>query len=246
MPAIDDVYKIVDQTVGNDSPTYLQGFHFKIWTQEETSGAIAWLGDFASMTLSVRNATESILEVGQRFPTYRDGEYQIAWVLEQNMQDMALLTRVFGVQNATRNQFVGTSPRFQITYDANAQSSYAQTATAMLSEEFAGLTDGTTRLKANAGYNGGGAYDAVNVTGRIELVKCKVDSLTQGVMAGRKTGQVRIEGVSEGWRYYPNNSVQQFKTWTTGLTNRKTTGTRAGVGVTTNSIYDSVIQQAQQ
>lgn len=222
MTAIQDVYTRNDVT--NTGLPVFQGFDFKVWTIEESSGVIAWLGDFASMTLSIRNATETILELGQMCPRYEDGEFQIAWVLEQHMQDMALLTRVFGAKNVDRNQYITSTPRFQITFDANAQINLADINKPV---EFAAAISGR-------GPSGKGTVANATTKGRIELVRCKVDSLTQGFMAGRKAGQVRIEGVSEGFRVIPDQSVQEFKNATSTTGTRRNSIAAAGSGSNLN------------
>ena len=43
-----------------------------------------------------------------------------------------------------------------------------------------------------------------------DLLRCKVDSVSLGVMPGRRVAAVRWEGVSEGITYH-QDSVQSFK-----------------------------------
>jgi len=52
--------------VNNTGLDPLQGFDFEVWAQDVTSGGVAFFGRFQSLTLSVRDATETYLELGQR------------------------------------------------------------------------------------------------------------------------------------------------------------------------------------
>lgn len=171
------------------------------------------------MTLSVRDATETYLELGQRIPIYLNGEIQIAWVLEQGLVDMAFVTRTFGVKNIRRDQLVSRGPRFHIAFDANASGRDNQT-----SEESVGNVPGALRggvnvrdLGGNLNLFGGSSLDGGDAIlnkpsnkGRYEMMRCKVDSVSLGIMPGRRVAAVRWEGVSEGISFEPE-SVQQFK-----------------------------------
>lgn len=107
--------------VNNTGQDPLQGFDFEVWVQDTCTGLLAWFGKFQSLTLSIRNATETYLELGQRIPIHLDGEIQIAWVLEQGMVDFNFVHRTFGVPALRRDSYITRGPRFQISFDVNAQ-----------------------------------------------------------------------------------------------------------------------------
>lgn len=173
------------------------------------------------MTLSVRDATETYLELGQRIPIYLNGEIQIAWVLEQGLVDMAFVARTFGVSEIRRDQLVGRGPRFHIAFDANAAGRVNQTADSIDSLSRSRLGDNNARDtfdSSTAGFEsffeggatGGNVKDKPTGAGRYELMRCKVDSVSLGIMPGRRVAAVRWEGVSEGITFYAD-SVQTFK-----------------------------------
>lgn len=186
--------------------------------QDTVTGQIAFFGRFQSLTISIRDATETYLELGQRLPIYLNGEIQIAWVLEQGLVDMKFIVRTFGVDNIRRDQVVARGPRFHIAFDANAADKVRQTATASLelTEENAGLNSfdntGATFRQGDASplftnyMPSGGPTNS----GRYEMMRCKVDSVSLGIMPGRRVAAVRWEGVSEGISYV-KESLQRFK-----------------------------------
>ena len=115
--------------VNNAGIDPIQGFDFDCWMQDSTNGEIAIFGKFQSLTLSIRDATETYLELGQRIPIYLNGEIQIAWVLEQGMLDMAFVVRTFGIQKIRRDQLISRGPRFHISFDAKAMGRENKTST---------------------------------------------------------------------------------------------------------------------
>jgi hypothetical protein len=200
--------------VNNTGIDPLQGFDFEVWSQDVCTGKIAWFGKFQSLTLSVRDATETYLELGQRVPTYLNGEIQVAWVLEQGLVDMAFIYRTFGVKAIRRDQFITRGPRFQISFDANA---YEIDADAVANAPFGSLN----RSSQDAYLRGSEEYSIFSpesyygsqvptAKGRYDLMRCKVDSVSLGIMPGRRVAAVRWEGVAEGITYVPQ-TVQQFK-----------------------------------
>lgn len=179
----------------------LSGFDFEVFVQDTFSGQRSFFGKFQSLTLSVRNATETYLELGQRIPKYLDGEIQIAWVLEQGLVDMQFISRTFGAKEITRCQFLTRGPRFHITFDANA----------------AELTGAAEDIRYNSERNfssGIGTSNEISGSrkerGRYEIQRCKVDSVSLGIMPGRRVAAVRWEGVAEGIKYF-DVSLQEFK-----------------------------------
>lgn len=229
-----DIYQAPINNVGLDP---MQGFDVAAWMQDAASGQIALFGDFQSITLTIRDSTETYLPLGTRFPVYLNGEVQIAFVIEQGMVDMNFLQRTFGVQNMSREQLVTRGPRFQLTWDVSAyelNKNYAGVANSGTSQ--AGKTPGNSnydiyRLGGTSfnqivggnnqsyvsnklkGVNGSQAsYDKpVPVAqGRYELQRCKIDSLSVGIMPGRRVIAQRWEGVAEGIRFIPE-TLQNFR-----------------------------------
>lgn len=193
------------------------------------TGQVAFFGRFQSLTVSIRDATETYLELGQRIPIYLNGEIQIAWVLEQGLVDMAFIVKTFGIENIRRDQVIARGPRFHIGFDANASdkvSTDAQAKSPTKSVLNAGNGTATRAFGADSRVNnlfkgglydvknnkttGGGAYNSPQSQGRYEMMRCKVDSVSLGVMPGRRVAAVRWEGVSEGITYHLD-SIQTFK-----------------------------------
>lgn len=206
--------------VNNTGIDPFQGFDFEVWAQDSCEGKIAWFGRFQSLTLSIRNATETYLELGQRVPIYLDGEIQIAWVLEQGMVDMAFVMRTFGLRRIARDQVITRGPRFQISFDSNAnelESSFANSPSKkyrMGSRQLSPFDRyGASQSGNIANIAANSAPSAPQVQGRYELQRCKVDSVSLGIMPGRRVAAVRWEGVAEGITYVPQ-SLQSFKNQT--------------------------------
>lgn len=179
------------------------------------------------MTLSIRDATETYLELGQRIPIYLNGEIQIAWVLEQGLLDMAFVVRTFGIADITRAKTVSRGPRFHISFDASAADrvvnesnnggTFGQTLTGVDSNNTTRFANNTGDITNAAGANQGSKINLGNPrnSGRYELMRCKVDSVSLGIMPGRRVAAVRWEGVSEGITYVDDN-LQAFKNQTAG------------------------------
>ena len=223
-----DIYKAPVNNVILDP---IQGFDIAAWMQDTATGKIALFGDFQSITLTIRDSTETYLPLGTRFPVYLNGEVQIAFVVEQGLVDMNFMQRTFGVQNMTREQLVTRGPRFQLTFDANAYE---------LADSYIGQTG--KGPNANLTYRGGASSfnqivggsntnfaknalvgpennkgNTVSYNkalplaqGRYELQRCKIDSLSVGIMPGRRVIAQRWEGVAEGIRFVPE-SLQDFR-----------------------------------
>lgn len=225
-----DIYKAPVNNVILDP---IQGYDIAAWMQDTATGEIALFGDFQSITLTIRDSTETYLPLGTRFPVYLNGEVQIAFVVEQGLVDMNFMQRTFGVQNMTREQLVTRGPRFQLTFDANAYE---------LAESYIGQANNAGKPDANLVYRGGatsfnqivggsnasfaqnklrgpqnnqGNNSSYNkalplAQGRYELQRCKIDSLSVGIMPGRRVIAQRWEGVAEGIRFIPE-SLQDFR-----------------------------------
>jgi len=222
-----DIYKAPVNNVILDP---IQGFDIAAWLQDSATGAIALFGDFQSITLTIRDSTETYLPLGTRFPVYLNGEVQIAFVIEQGLVDMNFMQRTFGVQNMVREQLVTRGPRFQLTFDANAYElaqNYIGQGTTAPGIQYRGggtsfnqivggsnasfarnnLTLDPSATNASSGINN----QALPITqGRYELQRCKIDSLSVGIMPGRRVIAQRWEGVAEGIRFIPQ-SLQDFR-----------------------------------
>jgi hypothetical protein len=195
-----------------------QGFHIKAFVLNACDGKLAWFGEFQSLTVSIRNSTESYLELGNRFPMHLDGEIQIAWVAEQGLVDGAVLYRTFGVRSLRRDSGLGAGPRFQISWVINAReleaSSFKEFSTG--NNIRTGELEGSTFNEYLAGsYKAGIASDSnlysgkeyrPRLVGRYDLHLCKVDSMSLGMMAGRRVNAVRWEGVAEGITWVEDNA----------------------------------------
>lgn len=220
----------------------LQGYDFEVWTQDEATGGIAFFGAFQSLTLSVRNATETYLELGQRVPIYLDGEIQIAWVLEQGCVDMAFLTRTFGINAIERSKVVTRGPRFRISFDAkaaelvNTTGGEASQSTRVINNIFSNNVASSAPfsrqvgqvLQQGATFGTSNAPPAPTAQGQYELYRCKVDSVSLGLMPGRRVAALRWEGVSEGISFN-DQSVQAFKTGIIGSTTRNSEAVPVGI-----------------
>lgn len=226
--------------VDNTGLDPMQGFDFFVWVADVCTGKLAWFGAFQSLTLSIRDATETYLELGQRIPIHLNGEIQIAWVLEQGLVDYQFIYRTFGVKAIRRDMYISRGPRFQISFDGNAyeldRSANQQGLTGT------GMVANGTVDRGNSGNNIGddtlyrwGSDEYLHLSadmyasdtnyrpirsGRYDILRCKVDSVSLGIMPGRRVAAVRWEGVAEGIAYI-NETVQQFKT-------QRDTGTSGG------------------
>ena len=223
-----DIYKAPVNNIGLDP---IAGFDIAAWIQDSATGQLALFGDFQSITLTIRDSTETYLPLGTRFPVYLNGEIQIAFVIEQGLVDMNFMQRTFGVQNMVREQLVTRGPRFQLTWDANAHElakNYQDIAVNGGRTEpiidyrtggstFNQIVGGSNadfaenRLIGPGGANSGSYKKAIPLAqGRYELQRCKIDSLSVGIMPGRRVVAQRWEGVAEGIRFIPE-SLQDFR-----------------------------------
>jgi hypothetical protein len=208
--------------VNNTGLDPLQGFDFHVWVQDVCTGKVAWFGLFQSLTLSIRDATETYLELGQRIPIHLNGEIQVAWVLEQGLVDMQFIQRTFGVDQLRRDMYITRGPRFQISFDAYAgelETFHKANVPGQLDRDQAtGYRQGsdeyfTFQQSEYAGYNSSGQADArfgATAQGRYDILRAKVDSVSLGIMPGRRVAAVRWEGVSEGIAFV-RESIQKFK-----------------------------------
>lgn len=195
--------------VNNAGLRPVQGFHIKAFVLNACDGKIAWFGEFQSLTVSIRNSTESYLELGNRFPMHLDGEIQIAWVAEQGMVDGAFVHRTFGVRALRRDSGLGAGPRFQLSWLINARElevssinefdSTPRSVGSVESGSFNRYLTGQYKpgIAARSDQYSGKDYRP-RLVGRYDLQLCKVDSVSMGAMAGRRVVALRWEGVAEG------------------------------------------------
>lgn len=194
--------------VNNFGNQPFSGYHFNVFVNDAASGNIAWVGGFQSFTYSIRNATETYLELGQRVPTYLDGEINIAWVLEQAMLDGAWMERTFGTREVSREQLLQEFPRFQITYDCNAENlvptdrTNKELAARLGAANFTSALSGGGNIANPSGLTLPANASQKRITNfRYEFLRCKVDNISVGIMPGRRTPAQRWEGVAEGIRF---------------------------------------------
>ena len=197
--------------VNNASLDPLQGFDVEVWVTDLFSGKVLDIGQFQSCTLTVRNATETYLPLGQRIPTYLDGEMQIAWVLERGKLSANFMEAWFGTNNINKDQYLTRGPRFQISIDLNAVELQQPIQTKY-------VIDSKREESKNVDFFSPPSIQSFidpierNKTGkgRLEIVRCKLDSFSEGIMPGRRVIANRWEGVAEGL-VYQEVSAQEFK-----------------------------------
>lgn len=222
--------------VNNTGHDPIQGFDCEVWVQDVCTGLIAFFGKFQSITYSVRDATETYLELGQRIPIHLNGEIQIAWVLEQGMVDLNFIHRTFGVPALRRDSYITRGPRFQISFDVNSpelDSAGVYTGNEGLDRNTLTSIGGRSPkqiaqsggdqslyrwgsdmyFRPGIGYALGSGQQKYypHAQGRYDLMRCKVDSVSMGAMPGRRVVALRWEGVAEGITFVPQ-TTQQFKT----------------------------------
>jgi len=165
--------------IGGADP--IQGYDVGVWVNDTSTQQRVLLGQFTSIVVTIRNATEAYMEMGQRYPRYLDGEFQIAYVMEKGLLDLNVFQQTFGFKYISRTKRFGRSPRFDITFAVNPVD--------------ADVLEGTV---TNAMDNTGAAFNR-DVTGRFILVQCKVDSWHFAATSGRQVVATQWQGVSEGF-----------------------------------------------
>lgn len=163
--------------IGGADP--VQGFDVGVWVQDTSTFQRVLLGQFTSIVVTVRNATEAYLEFGQRYPRYLDGEFQIAFVMEKGLLDINVFQQTFGFKYISRTKRFGRSPRFDVTFAINPVD--------------ADILEGTISTDPGApDFNR-------DVTGRFILSTCKVDSWHFASTSGRQVVATQWQGVAEGF-----------------------------------------------
>lgn len=205
-------------SVNNLGPSPMQGFDIEVWATDLATGQVLDIGQFQSCTYTVRNATETYLTLGQRIPTYHDGEIQIAWVLERGRLNADNLNAWMGTNDINRDRYLGRGPRFQLTIDFNAPELQGNG----ISPNTYVVESGPIATNPNNIYNpaasnnkqflgGDSNLPGANTNGRLHLVRCKVDSMSTGIMPGKRIIADRWEGVAEGIFADLNNDIAKFK-----------------------------------
>ena len=197
--------------VNNTQLDPLAGFDVEVWCTDLATGQLLDVGQFQSCTFTVRDATETYLPLGQRIPTYHNGEVQIAWVLERGKLNVDNLTAWFGTNDLNRDKYLGRGPRFQITIDYNAielqgsginTTTYIADSNSLPSRSFFKPNDSNNYLQDPT---------KTEAKGRIHLFRCKLDSMSEGIMPGRRIIANRWEGVAEGLVFVSNSAQETFK-----------------------------------
>ncbi len=193
--------------VNNATLDPLAGFDVEVWCTDLNTGRILDVGQFQSCTLTVRNATETYLPLGTRSPRYYDGEIQIAWVLERGKLSTDYLEAWFGTSDISAERYLSRGPRFQITIDFNAV-------------ELQGAINNTTYVVGSEQKSSPNFFKPANSKegylverqskGQLHLTRCKLDSMSTGIMPGRRIIADRWEGVAEGI-WHQNTSAQATK-----------------------------------
>jgi len=172
--------------IGGADP--IQGYDVGVWVHDAQNGNKLLLGQFTSIVVTIRNATEAYMEFGQRYPRYLDGEMQIAFVMEKGLLDLNAFQETFGFKRITRDKRFGRSPRFTVTFSADPVDAAA------LEESI-----------ANDPLQDWGAGGRRDVTGRFVLEQCKVDSWHFAATAGRQVVATQWQGVAEGFAAVPGD-----------------------------------------
>lgn len=170
--------------IGGADP--VQGYDVGVWVRDAQSGSPLLLGQFTSIVVTIRNATEAYMEFGQRYPRYLDGEMQIAFVMEKGLLDLNAFQETFGFKRITRDKRFGRSPRLTITFTVDPVDAAAL----------------ETSIASDPLQNWAAGRDA---TGRFVLEQCKIDSWHFAATAGRQVVATQWQGVAEGFSAIPGD-----------------------------------------
>lgn len=173
----------------------IQGFDVGVFAYDMATGRRVLFGQFTSFVLTIRNATESYIEFGQRIGRMLDGEYQMAWVAEKGMLDFKVIQQSFGFHALDRRRRPGRSPRFRISFSCDSVDQAA----------LEGVTDdgGTGVITQDLSYVPGQGDSpagwARSANAVITLLQCKLDSWHMAASAGRSVTANQWQGVCEGY-----------------------------------------------
>lgn len=196
--------------IGGADP--IQGYDVGVWVSDASNDANrVLLGQFTSIVVTVRNATEAYVEMGQRYPRYLDGEMQIAFVLEKGLLDVNVFQQTFGFKRMSRNKRFGRSPRFNISFVMNP-----------VDADILEAPIGTS-LDADAPWDR-------DVTGRFVLESCKMDSWHVASTSGRQVVATQWQGVAEGFAAIPGDYSEISDLNTPGIKGGFSLGSSAAAG----------------
>lgn len=183
----------------------LQGFDLTAYVQT-MNGQLVPFGEFTGFQQVIRNSTEPYLPLGFRSPIYLDGEFQIAFILEQGFLNVAVTKDILGFDYVGPQARLGRSPRFQLVIEYNAQD-YQEAETATNAETLIYNTKADIFQTNPAGTAGTGFR---SVQGRRIYENCKIDAFTEMAQAGRPVVQCRIEGLAEAVRFEDTSGIQRL------------------------------------
>jgi hypothetical protein len=182
--------------VNNAIKDPFQGYDCNVWMLD-AAGRLVNRGFFTSVQFTFRNATEPYMEMGQRVPRYLDGDFQIGWVAQRGMLDMATIQETLGFPAVTRSARVGRSPRFTLVFYINA----AELASA---EDNITAPGDLSRLNNSYGNDPLGSAKR-STKGKIVLLNCKLDTFALGAQSGQKVIANQWEGLAEGYQVITSN-----------------------------------------
>lgn len=172
--------------IGGADP--IQGYDVGVWVRDaQNPSSQLLLGQFTSIVVTIRNATEAYMEFGQRYPRYLDGEMQIAFVMEKGLLDLNAFQETFGFKRVSRDKRFGRSPRLTVTFTVDPVDAAAL----------------ETSPASDPLQNWGGARR--DATGRFVLEQCKIDSWHFAATAGRQVVATQWQGVAEGFSAIPGD-----------------------------------------
>lgn len=220
--------------VNNATLDPLAGFDVEVWCTDLATGRILDVGQFQSCTYTIRNATETYLPLGTRSPRYYDGEIQIAWVLERGKLSTDYLEAWFGTSDISAERYLSRGPRFQITIDFNAVE--------LLSNVNGNTYVVNSETKPSANFfkpptNQGYLIPERSSKGQLHLTRCKLDSMSTGIMPGRRIIADRWEGVAEGI-WHQNESAQGTKDSLRNAFLKGQSQTNSGLNVSLNNSFE--------
>lgn len=175
---LDQGYSIASNVVNNGGPAPLQGYDVGVWVEDEAPRAnkSTLLGQFTSIIITFKNASEPYIPVGSRQPIYLDGEMQIAFALEKGLLDALVFQQTVGFRRIhQRNRYI-RSPRFKITF-------------AMDPVDWMALDEDSHFF---------GELIRRYPSGRFVLEGCKIDNFQVVGTSGKSVVATRWEGVAEG------------------------------------------------
>lgn len=179
-----DIRRVMD----HGGPDPFQGFDVAVWVQDPSRNGTAGnldgvdnmvlLGEFTSLIVTVRNATEAYLEFNSRIPRYLDGEMQMAFVMEKGQVDMFVLRQTFGFDEMRRNKRFNRSPRLAITFNVDTNGEL-NSRVVMPNKQY------MTEMSRST-------------SGRYIMHNCKIDSWHFAATAGKQVVANQWQGVFEG------------------------------------------------